>query len=80
MSHGTPRTILYLDHTARWSGGEIALLRLLAELDRTQFTPVVVLAEGGALVARLEAKGIETIVLPLSGDVREVRKLSLIHI
>ncbi|HVK05265.1 MAG TPA: glycosyltransferase family 4 protein [Armatimonadaceae bacterium] len=77
MSHGTPRTILYLDHTARWSGGEIALLRLLAELDRTQFTPVVVLAEEGALVERLQAKGIETIVLPLSGDVREVRKDSL---
>mgnify|MGYP001213380864 CR=1 FL=1 len=72
-----PRTILYLDHTAKWSGGEIALLRLLAELDRSRYTPVVVLAEDGPLVGRLEARGIEAVVLPLSEGVREVRKDSL---
>jgi glycosyltransferase involved in cell wall biosynthesis len=72
-----PITVLYLDHTAKWSGGEIALLRTLEALDRTRVNPIVVLAEEGPFRERLEAAGIEVHVLPLSEKVREVRKDSL---
>ncbi|MES2459511.1 MAG: glycosyltransferase family 4 protein [Armatimonadota bacterium] len=72
-----PRTILFLDHTAKWSGGEIALLRTLEALDRTRVTPVVVLAEEGVFADHLREAQIETHVLPLSGQAREVRKDTL---
>ena len=72
-----PRTVVYLDHTAKWSGGEIALLRTLEALDRVRVTPVVVLAEEGPFAERLREAQIETHVLPLSGNAREVRKDTL---
>ena len=72
-----PTRVLYLDHTAKLSGGEIALLRLLASTDRAQVHPIVLLAEEGPLVARLREDNVETHVIPLSGHVRNVRKDSL---
>src|SRR4028119_2056142 len=42
-----PQTVVYLDHTAKWSGGEIALLRLLEALDPARVTPGVGGAAGG---------------------------------
>jgi glycosyltransferase involved in cell wall biosynthesis len=81
MQHGSggaiPRTVVYLDHTARWSGGEIALFRTLLAIDRERVTPVVVLAEEGPFADRLRESDIETHVLPLAGRVREVRKDTL---
>jgi glycosyltransferase involved in cell wall biosynthesis len=73
----TPLTVVYLDHTAKWSGGEIALLRTLGALDRSRVTPVVVLAEEGPFAERLRGIGIETHILPLSEELREVRRGSL---
>ena len=64
--------VVYLDHVARLSGGEIALLRLLPHLDRVN--PHVILAEDGPLVGRLHLAGISTEVLPLAGTARHVRK------
>ena len=72
-----PQTILYLDHTARLSGGEIALLNLLTALDKTRFRPLVLLASDGPLVGKLYAAGIETHVLPLDAALLETRKESL---
>jgi len=72
-----PWTILYLDHTAKLSGGEIALARLIGELDPARVRAVVLLAEDGPLVARLREAGVETHVLPLPSGVREVRKDTL---
>lgn len=72
-----PVPVLYLDHTARLSGGEIALLRLLGAIDRTRFKPCVLLAEDGPLVDKLERIGIDTHVIPLSDSVRSVRKDTL---
>jgi len=77
MAALTPHTIVFLDHTAKWSGGEIALLRTLEAVDRSRINPIVVLAEDGPFRTRLEAAGIETHVLPLSEKVREIRKDSL---
>ena len=71
------RTILYLDHTAKMGGGEIALLNLVSALDRKHYRPVVVLAADGPLVGRLRAAGIETHVEPLSPAVLETRKDSI---
>lgn len=70
-----PRTtVLYLDHTAAWSGGEIALLRLLEALDLRLVRPLVLLAANGPLVPRLRDLGVETHILPLGAHVRELRK------
>lgn len=64
--------VVYLDHVARLSGGEIALLRLLPHLDRV--SPHVVLAEDGPLVGRLHVAGISTEILPLCDTARNLRK------
>jgi glycosyltransferase involved in cell wall biosynthesis len=72
-----PIRVLYLDHTAQLSGGELALMRLLGALDRARVTPIVVLAEDGPLRALLQREAVETYVVPLSEKVRHVRKDSL---
>lgn len=71
------KTILYVDHTAKISGGEIALLNLIGALDCERFRPVVALASDGPLVSRLRQAGVETHVLPLDTSVVETRKDSL---
>lgn len=72
-----PQRILYVDHTAKLGGGEIALLSLVTHVSRADFEPVVVLSEDGPLREKLCAAGIETHVLPLSPRVRETRKDAL---
>lgn len=71
------RTILYLDHTAKMGGGEIALLNLLCALDKMRYRPIVVLAAEGPLVGKLQACGIETHVEPLCAAVLDTRKDAL---
>src|SRR5262249_9015542 len=63
--------------TASMSGGEIALLHLLQALDRSRYVPLVVLGEEGPLVERLNALGMETLVLPLDKRVAQTKKDSL---
>lgn len=70
-------TVLFLDHTAKLGGGEIALLHLLQHLDRRRFEPVVVLAENGPFAEQLRALGIESYVFPLAPHVVNTRKESL---
>jgi glycosyltransferase involved in cell wall biosynthesis len=64
--------VVYLDHVARMSGGEIALLRLLPHLDRVNAH--VILAEDGPLVEQLHLAGISTEVLPFAESARDLRK------
>ena len=66
--------VLYLDHTAKLSGGEMALSRLLVALDPTRAVPIVILGEDGPLVNTLRSEGIETHVFPLSSHIRTIRK------
>ncbi|MDD5351224.1 MAG: glycosyltransferase family 4 protein [Chthoniobacteraceae bacterium] len=73
----TTKTILFLDHTARMGGGEIALLRLVTALDRRRFTPVVALGADGPLRTSLAQAGIETHILALGAEVRETRKATV---
>lgn len=64
--------VVYLDHVAQLSGGEIALLRLLPHLDRV--SPHVILAEDGPLVGELHLAGISTEVLPFGERARRLRR------
>ncbi len=59
--------VVFLDHTARLSGGELALLRLLPALDVDAH---VIMAEDGPLVAKLTAAGISVEVLPMAESAR----------
>jgi glycosyltransferase involved in cell wall biosynthesis len=62
-----------VDHVARLSGGEIALMRLLPALIR-HVDVHVVLGEDGPLVEELRRRGIETEVIPLAPRLRDVRR------
>lgn len=60
---GRPLRLVYLDHSARLSGAELALLRLLPALDGVQAH--VILGEDGPLVDRLLEAGVSVEVMPL---------------
>lgn len=65
--------VVFVDHVARLSGGEIALLRLLPALVNDVDVHVI-LGEDGPLVERLKAIGIAADVMPLAPSLRDVRK------
>lgn len=69
--------VLHLDHTAAWSGGEIALVRLLDAIDPSSVTSTVICAEDGPLVQAVEARGHRAWVLPLSERVRSTSRSEL---
>jgi len=64
--------VVYLDHCAQLSGGELALLRLIPSLK--QIDSHVILAEDGPLVHRLMQTGISVEVLPLGLAARRLHK------
>jgi glycosyltransferase involved in cell wall biosynthesis len=71
---GRPR-VVYLDHVARLSGGEIALLRLLPYLKGVDAH--VILGEEGPLADRLQKAGISVEVLPIAASLRDLRRESI---
>jgi glycosyltransferase involved in cell wall biosynthesis len=77
LSPARPVRVMYLTHTAKLSGAELGLARLLAALDRTRVEPIVALAEDGPLRGLLTSNSVETIVLPLNRKVLDVRRKSL---
>jgi glycosyltransferase involved in cell wall biosynthesis len=64
--------VVYLDHVARLSGGEIALLRLLTHLRNVN--PHMILGEDGPLADRLQQAGVSVEVLPFAASARDVRR------
>lgn len=56
--------VVYIDHTARLSGAELALLRLLPALEDVEAH--VILGEDGPLVARLHEAGVSVEVMTLA--------------
>ena len=62
--------VAYIDHTARWSGGEVALFNILTHIG-SEIEPLVILAEEGALADRLRQRGIEVRVIPLDQSIRD---------
>jgi glycosyltransferase involved in cell wall biosynthesis/GT2 family glycosyltransferase len=69
-------SVVYLDHCAQLSGGEIALLRLLPALEG--ISAHVILAEDGPLRPRLEALGVECEVLPMPDRARSVKRTQVV--
>jgi glycosyltransferase involved in cell wall biosynthesis len=67
--------VVFLDHVARLSGGEIAILRLLPHLE--DVNAHVILAEDGLLADRLLQAGISVEVLALDASARDLRKDSV---
>jgi glycosyltransferase involved in cell wall biosynthesis len=67
--------VVFLDHCAKLSGGELALLRLLKGTVATE--PHVILAEDGPLIDYLREAGISTEVLPLPPDVANLSRTEL---
>ena len=65
--------VLYVDHTAQLSGGELALARLIPAL-RGAVDPSVVLGEDGPFVGHLRELDIPVTVTPLRGATKDVRK------
>jgi glycosyltransferase involved in cell wall biosynthesis len=70
--HDERRRVVYVDHVARLSGGEIALLRLLPHL--SDVNAHVILGEDGPLVQRLHTAGISVEVLPIAESARDARR------
>lgn len=60
------KRILFLDHTAKLSGGERSLLLVLEKLDRRRFTPLLVTLEDGPLLQAARAIGVESECIPIS--------------
>jgi glycosyltransferase involved in cell wall biosynthesis len=75
-AHPRRPRVVFVDHVARLSGGEIALLRLLPVL-AGEVDVHVILGEEGPLVERLCARGISVDVLPLAPALRDLRKDTL---
>jgi glycosyltransferase involved in cell wall biosynthesis len=65
-----PRSVVVLDHTARCSGGELAITRLVAGYDPHRWRAHVVLAEHGPLESELATRGISYEVLELASSTR----------
>ncbi|MGI8685966.1 MAG: glycosyltransferase, partial [Acidimicrobiales bacterium] len=64
--------VVYLDHCAQLSGGELALLRLLPALDEVDAH--VVLGEDGPLVDRLRRAGVSVEVFEIAVAARALRR------
>lgn len=65
--------VVYLDHTAALSGGELALLRLLRAL-ATRVDAHVILGEHGPLVGELRKLGVEVEVMALPETARSATR------
>jgi len=65
--------VLFVDHTAELGGGEIALLNLVLNLNKSFIYPIVLLFADGPLVDRIRPHA-ETHVLPLSKTVSRAAK------
>ena len=74
---GDRPNIVYFDHTAIMSGGEIALFNLITALDKTRYQPIVILATDGPLAERLAESNVEVHILPLDKTVLNTRKDTL---
>lgn len=67
--------VVYLDHVARLSGGEIALMRLLPHMHTVNAH--VILGEDGPLAERLVRAGISVEVMPIAPSARDLRREQL---
>jgi glycosyltransferase involved in cell wall biosynthesis len=71
------RVVCFVNHTAVTGGAEFALSRLVAEVDRSRWHPVVVFGEEGPAVELFRNRGVETYVLPIPLHIGRARRNSL---
>lgn len=71
-----PIRVLFIDHTARMSGGEIALRNVVMKLNAARICPTVLLCAEGPLAEQLRPY-CDVRVLPLSTRLAETRKDTL---
>jgi glycosyltransferase involved in cell wall biosynthesis len=64
--------VVFLDHVARLSGGEIALMRLLPHFKA--INAHMILGEDGPLAERLVRAGVSVEVLPIAASARDARR------
>jgi glycosyltransferase involved in cell wall biosynthesis len=72
QEHDERLRVVYLDHVARLSGGEIALMRLLTHFKHVN--PHMILGEDGPLANRLQQLGVSVEVLAIAPSARDVRR------
>jgi teichuronic acid biosynthesis glycosyltransferase TuaH len=72
--HSRPTRVAFIDHVARISGGELALVRLLPELIASGVAPTVILGETGPLEQRLREVGAVVEILPIDPSIRDRRR------
>ncbi len=68
--------VVYLDHCAKRSGGELALLRLLSGF--TSVSPTVLLAEDGDFVGLLREAGVPVEVIPLDPRTNDLHRAAVV--
>jgi len=68
------KTVVLVNHTAALGGAEFALKRLLKDLNREEWNPVVVFGEDGPAAELVRKMSIETYVIPLSQSLGQTRK------
>ncbi len=71
-----PTRVLFINHTARSGGGEVALRLLIRHLDRAVVTHQLLLFEDGPIAESLR-QDTRVHIFPLSEDVRDARKDSI---
>src|SRR5260370_15380083 len=68
--------VLFINHTAKLGGGELALSALIHHIDKDKVTHEVLLCEDGPLSGRL-IDATDVHIMPLSAEIREARKDTL---
>jgi len=71
-----PIRVLFVNHTAKAGGGELALRLLVRHLDRKLVQPQIVLFEDGPIAEMLREEA-QVHILPLAAEIQERRKDSL---
>jgi glycosyltransferase involved in cell wall biosynthesis len=72
----SPLRVLFFDHVAAESGGEIPLLNLVEQLDTSKVLPIVVFGADGPVVEKMSLLAL-TRVVPLPDEIAGARKDSL---
>lgn len=71
-----PIRVLFVNHTAKTGGGELALRLLIRHLDRDFVQPLIVLFEDGP-IAEMLREDAEVHIFPLAAEIQERRKETL---
>ena len=64
--YSAPLRLLYIHSSAQTYGSDGGMLRLIERLDRTRFSPIVVLPENGPLVEALGKLDVQVYIQPLT--------------